>query len=114
MAKIFSVREFALNPGVKPEDFEQAIRLELAKAPDLPGWKASLGKGDRGSQVGNYLFMWELESVERRNEVVPVPNQPTEEGRRYLEATATLWQTFKEMATPAWHVFTDYVVTATS
>ena len=114
MAKIFSVREFTLNPGVRPEDFEQAIQLELAKAPDLPGWKASLGKGDRGHQVGNYLFMWELESVERRNEVVPVPNQPTEEGRRYIEATATLWQTLNEMATPAWKVFTDYVVVASS
>ena len=114
MAKIFSVREFALNPGVKPEDFEQAIRLELARAPDLPGWKASLGKGNRGNQVGNYLFMWEIESVERRAEVVPAPGQPSEEGRRYLEATAALWQTLDEMATPAWKVFTDYVVVASS
>ena len=114
MAKIVSVREFALNPGVKPEDFEQAIRQELANAPDLPGWKASLGKGDRGAQVDNYLFMWEIESVERRDEVAPVPRQPSEEGRRYIDATATLWQTLNEMATPAWTVFTDYVVIASS
>ena len=114
MAKIFGVRQFALKPGVKPEDFEQAIRQELAKAPDLPGWKASLGKGDRGEQVGNYLFMWELESVERRDEVMPAPNQASEEGRRYLEATATLRQALNEMATPAWNVFTDYVVLASS
>jgi hypothetical protein len=90
MAKIFGVNQHALKPGVKPEDFEQAIRLELAKAPDLPGWKAFLGKGDRGEQVGNYLFSWEIESVERRAEVAPAPGQPSEEGRRYLEATATL------------------------
>ena len=114
VAKIFGVRQFALKPGVKPEDFEQAMQAEIAKAPDLPGWKASLGKGDRGDQVGNYLFMWQIESVERRNEISPAPDQPSEEGRRYLEATATLWQTFTEMATPTWNVFTDYVVIASS
>ena len=43
------------------------------------------------------------------------PNQPTEEGRRYIEATATLWQTLNgRPATPARKVFTDYVVVASS
>lgn len=109
MAKIFSVHQFTLKPGVKPEDFEQAMLAEIAKAPDLPGWKASLGKGDRGDQAGNYLLMWELESVERRAEVMPAPGQPSEEGRRYIEATATLWQTLDKMATRQGS-FTDYVV----
>ena len=114
MAKVFSVRQFALKPGVKPEDFEQAMQAEIAKAPDLPGWKASLGKGDHGDQVGNYLFLWEIESVERRDAIVPAPGQPSEEGRRFIEATAALWQTLNEMASPAWHVFTNYVVIASS
>jgi len=114
MAKIFSVRQFALKPGVKPVDFEQAMQTEIAKAPDLPGWKASLGKGDRGEQVGNYLILWEIESVERRDEIAPASEQRSEEARRYIEATATLWQTFTEMATPTWNVFTDYVVIASS
>ena len=112
MTKIFGVSQFALKSGVKPEEFEQALREEIAKAPDLPGWKASLGKSDRGGQVGSYLFMWEIESVERRNEVAPMPDQPSEEGQRYLEATATLWQIFNEKATPEWNRFTDYVKVA--
>ena len=39
------------------------MQTEIAKAPDLPGWKASLGKGDRGEYMGNYLILWEIESV---------------------------------------------------
>ena len=114
MAKIVSVRQFALKPGVKPVDFEQAMQTEIAKAPDLPGWKASLGKGDRGEQVGNYLILWEIESVERRDAIAPAPGQPSEEGRRWIEATAALWQILNEMASPAWDVHTNYVVIASS
>jgi len=113
MAKIYGVNQYALKPGIKPEDFEQAIRLELAKAPDLPGWKAFLGKGERGEQMGNYLFTWEIESVERRDAILPAPGQPSEERRRFVEATATLWQTLDKMATRQ-APFTDYVVIASS
>ena len=114
MAKVFGVHQFELKPGVRPEDFERAVREEIAKAPDLPGCTAYLGKGDRGEQVGNYLILWEIESVERRDEIAPASEQRSEEARRYIEATATLWQTFTEMATPTWNVFTDYVVIASS
>jgi len=108
MAKVFSLHQFELKSGVKPEEFEQAVLAEIAKAPDLPGWKGSLAKSDRGNQVGSYLVIWEIESVERRDEVIPAPGQPSEEARRWLDATATLWQTLREMATGAG--FTDYVV----
>jgi hypothetical protein len=45
---------------------------------------------------------------------MPAPDQPSEEARRYIEATATLWRAFNDMATPAWNDFTDYVVIANS
>ena len=113
MAKVFGVHQFELKPGVRPEDFEQALRAEIAKARDLPGLKASLGKGDYGDQVGNYLLLWEGESVERRDAILPAPGQPSEERRRFVEATATLWQTLDKMATRQ-APFTDYVVIASS
>ena len=64
MAKITSVHQSQLKPGIKPEDFEQAMREEIAKALDLRGAKFYLTKGERGEQVGDYLIMWEFESVE--------------------------------------------------
>jgi hypothetical protein len=64
--------------------------------------------------VGNYLFMWESESVARRDPVAPAPGQRSEEGQRYIEATATLWKALNEMAMPSWQINTDYVVIASS
>jgi len=113
MAKIIGVHQFELKPGVKPEDFEQAMREEIAKALDLRGTRMYLTKGERGEQVGDYLIMWEFESVERRNEIFPVQGQSSEECQRWIEATASLWQTLSKMTTRK-TPFTDYVVIASS
>ena len=45
MARITSAHQFQLKPGIKPEDFEQAMREEIAKALDLRGAKLYLTKG---------------------------------------------------------------------
>ena len=60
MARVTSVHQFQLKPGIQPEDFEQAMREEIAKAFDLRGAELYLTKGERGEQVGDYLIMWEF------------------------------------------------------
>jgi hypothetical protein len=67
MAKVYGCWEFRLRPGVTEAEFEQAAR-ELVAHPGPAGWHGSFGKADRGTRLGTYLFLMEIESVEVRDE----------------------------------------------
>ena len=38
MAKVFGIHELELRPGVTPEQFDQFVRDEVARAPAPPVW----------------------------------------------------------------------------
>ena len=69
MAKVFGIHRLDLKLGVTAAEFEQVVADEFNALPQgVPGWQAaSIVKGDRGDQVGQYLMIFEIESVEARD-----------------------------------------------
>jgi hypothetical protein len=65
MAKLYSIRELELNPGVTPEAFEQFVRDEWADLKPFPGLRHRVLRGERGVRTGKYLFLMEWDSAER-------------------------------------------------
>ena len=104
MAKAFGVHEVELNPGVTAEDYENAL-AQLSQPMTFPGVKVYFLKGDRGERNGKYLTLWEFESVERRNQLFPNPNEYSAEVQRWIEAHGTLFGQLGSLSTSRW---TDY------
>jgi hypothetical protein len=117
MAKVFSIHEIELHPGVDERDFERFFLEEVADVPIYPGWKAYLARSDRGSRAGKYAVIIEMESVEDRDRFYPSAYEESEEGKRFdREQTPEVgqiwskWKTFATTTPGESTVHTDYVV----
>ena len=112
MARVIGMHEVQLPAGVTPEEYEQQFGNELATLPDHPGWKTYLLKGDRGDRAGQYLLLFEIESVEARAQIFPRPDEVSEEYGRFREQhpeSTAVWDKYAGgLADP--HGTTDYVV----
>jgi hypothetical protein len=111
---VISVREFDLRSGVKPEEFESYVCLELTRAlsQSKTGTRFRILKGDRGDRKGGYLLIWEFESVAARNEFFP------KEGGGASPASQQAWKRIK-LAMEKFSIYvkekrsyTDYVTVA--
>jgi hypothetical protein len=62
---------FELRDGATHEQVARLIENEFVDAWPAPegGVKASFWKADRGEQIGKYMLIWEVDSLERRDEV---------------------------------------------
>jgi hypothetical protein len=72
-ARVFAIREVTLKAGVTAQEFERYFANEYARPREsaAPGLQMYLLKGDRGQARGQYLMVWEFESLTRRNEYFP-------------------------------------------
>ena len=117
MAKVFGIHQIELHPGVTPEQFEQFVRDEVAKAPAQPVWTMHVLKGDRGARDGKFAVLIELESVETRDRLFPdAGGEPSPEAQQHLASARTLLEKWASLATAPGApetVWTDYVVLAT-
>ena len=78
MAKIISVHEYELNPGVDQRAFEQAI-LEAKKRGlfQLAGLtEYHLLKGIKGSRIGSYAAIWIYQDRQAWEKLWGSPNKP--------------------------------------
>jgi hypothetical protein len=97
MGKIYGLHTLELRPGVTDEDFERFAADSLEKLPSLPGWRIALLKGERGDQVGQYLSLVEVESIEARNRVSPGGGMDdTAEGREWLTVAGPVLEQWLE------------------
>ena len=71
MPKVFGLHEVELPAGLTPEEFEEGLGKQLASLPEYEGWKTYLLRGDRGERAGKFLVLFEMESVEARDRVLP-------------------------------------------
>ncbi len=69
MTRIVGIHEVELKPGVTGEEFAEAVHaFALADQSEGPnGWVISVIKSDRGTQLGGYGILFEIESVETRD-----------------------------------------------
>ncbi len=88
MAKVYGVQEIELRPDVTEAEFERYFREEIGTIERVfPGFKMCLAKSDRGARNGKYAIVIEIESVEARNRMNPMPDVVSEEAQRLLEET---------------------------
>lgn len=112
MAKTYSLHDCELRPGVDPAEFERVFREEVAPAPSLAGFRASLLKGDRGARDGKFLVLMEMEDEGTRDRWFPAPDERSEEFRRFMEQhpdTAAAWDKVISLTLQP-DTYTDYVV----
>ena len=110
MAKVISVHEIELHPGVDPAEFERFVAE--SSYPDMPGTKSYFLKGLRGQRSGKYVFIAETESIERFLQIFPTEDRFSDEARQYFESEALkrLLTRWGQLASGPVAVYTDYVV----
>jgi hypothetical protein len=113
MAKVFGIHQLELKPDANAAEFERFVRDEYRAVPNLRGWQLSIAKGDRGENVGKYLFIGEIDSVETRNRDMPGDGTFSPEAQQWIADSAALDEKLNSFLTKAVGVetpFTDYVV----
>jgi hypothetical protein len=111
LARVLSLHEIELRPGVDPAEFEQVFAAEVAPAPTLPGFKASLVRGDRGARAGKIHLLLEMDE-ETRARYFPIPDEFSEELRRFMEQhpdTDAAWDRLNALTVQP-NTYNDYVV----
>ena len=112
MGKVYGLHTLHLHPGVVGDDFERFVASNIEQWPHLPGWRIALHKGDRGDQVGQYLALVEVESIEARDRVSPAGGmEDTAEARQWVAEVGPLLEQWKEYVTkiPGLNApYTDY------
>jgi len=93
------------------KDFEKFIIEEFNPGMynQIPGLNLFVLKGDRGEMKGQYVLMYNFESVELRDMYIPEPGQSTDEFKKEFEPVMPLWDKLQSFIdqTSSW---TDYVV----
>ena len=102
MAKVYGLHQIQLRSGMKAEDFEKFVTEEWYPLPQPEGVSNYLLKGVKGRDEGKYLFMVEIESVERYEQLYP-----SEEVRQWQETHAAVWD---KAGTMIRRIYTDYLL----
>jgi hypothetical protein len=117
MGKVYGIHEIELHPGVSEESFVKFFNQEFAKSYAEFGWHLMLLKGDRGQREGKYAVLFELESREARDRLVPAHNVMSEEAKRWVAEHQELadhmdkkWASFSPTDMGAHPEYTDYLV----
>jgi hypothetical protein len=78
----------------------------------FPGVTRSLVKLERGDGVGQYLWLFEFDSLEALDRFAPRPGQsPSEETRRWYESYKEVWAEWQQLSSfPGDDYIGDYIV----
>jgi hypothetical protein len=114
MARVLGVHEIELNPGVDPEQFEQAA-AEVVSSAQPEGWRTLVLKGERGPRYGKFLMIFEIDSLEARDRYYPEEGHASNEenarfDQQHPETTAARERLLEMIV--GLEVATDYVVIA--
>ena len=112
MARVYGIHSVELKPGVDGHEFEQYVVQELNPIlGQVPGQSIYFLKGDRGARAGQYLLVFDLETVERRDSLYPLTDEGSEEANKFFADNNAVMEKLDSFVVrlPA-PKFTDYVV----
>src|SRR5712692_7358742 len=114
MLKVWGMHMITLRPGVKAADFEKFLTTDVAKMPMYAGWNVHLLKGERGERKGQYVVLFEIDSLEARNRYSPTPDKMSPEADQFGKAHPELAGVFEKWGSLATVPgestnYTDYV-----
>lgn len=108
-AKVYGMHMMMLKPGVTDAQFEKFVVDRLYPSWDVPGWKMSVLKGDRGDREGRYMLLVEIKSVAYRDELAPADGPPSEKLMTIINELRPEWEQLSSV--PGIDTFyTDYYV----
>jgi hypothetical protein len=117
MGKVYGIHEIVVHPGIDEESFVRFFNHEMTSFYENSDWKLSLLKGDRGQRAGQYAVMYEVASREARDRDAPIPNQLSEEDKRWYEEhkeqaddLAKKWASFSPTDLATHLEYTDYLL----
>ena len=109
MAKVYSIFTIELKEGIEQRQFIDFINQKYAPMTARIGWKGFPAIGDRGERKGKLALIWDFDSIEQRDTMVPVQDRITDEALRLMgpdwEANGKIWDSLVASVT-----MTDYVV----
>ena len=110
MSKVFGIHHLELKDDANAAEFERMVSDELNALPRPPGWQFSIVKGERGENVGKYVLIFEIESLEVRNRDSP-GDAYAPEFQKWLDRNAPTFDKVSSYLTApiGGGVFTDYV-----
>ncbi len=115
---ILAMRKVKLKAGASAEAFETfAEKLAKGDYGSLPGAKFYYGKGERGDEVGSYIYFIEIDSKATRDFYAPVADDNTKtsvEVRKMIDAFFSKFSPeagkyVEEVATGK-NGYTDYII----
>ncbi len=113
---IIALRKVKLKSGASAEEFEKyAAKLAGKELGKIPGVKEYIAKGERGDEVGSYIYVTEFDSKITRDFYYPIPGTDTSktsrEALKFLNSFTELGE-FTRMAeiVPGDQNYTDYIV----
>jgi hypothetical protein len=85
--RLLGIHHFSLKDGVKPEDFERFIveKWNPVMSDRFPGIHLMLVKGERNARDGEYLMVYDIQSVYVRDWYWPSSDEQT-------EASEAIWE----------------------
>ena len=110
--KVLGIHHCTLKQGVDPQEFERFVVEEyFSPEIELPGWHGMLVKGERGANVGQYIIVYEINSVFTRNYFVPEPSIQSEEAKAIIEKWGGSWAQLQKRVSEMAEIseYTDYV-----
>ena len=116
-ARVYGLHMIDLKPGVTGEQFEDFFANRYLPLWNAPGWTIRLLKGDRGDRAGRYLVMYEIETMDVRDQLAPESNVFVEDFYdkhfKVLEGVAEEWRKLALFPSES-TIYTDYYVVAGS
>ena len=111
--KVLGIHYYTLKEGVDPQEFERFVVEEWASVMSerFPGVQLMIMKGERGSNVGQYLMVFEINSLYVRNFYWPTAGEQTEAAKAIWKNCGDpcdqMWNRLQELAERS--EWTDYV-----
>ena len=118
MAKVYSVHLISLRLGVDPKEFERLVIEGLPNAPQFPGWKTRVLKGESGDRPGKYAVLLEVDDLETLYRFDDGSGTPTPAAEQFFAEHPEMSETMEKwskLATPFWEgigIYTNYEVIA--
>ena len=102
--RLLGIHHLSLKDGVDPADFERFVieEWEPVISGITPGQHLMVMKGERNADPGQYILVYDIQSVYVRDWLVPRPGTPS-------EALNAIYETCGEPCDTAWQGFNEFV-----
>lgn len=115
---VIAIRKMKLKPGASAEEFNKlAQKIAHKDFGALPGVKEYIAKGERGDEVGTYIYVIEFDSKKTRDFYYPKPgsdgSDASADAKRLMQSLDTSAnQQFGKLVemVPGGAGYTDYLV----